>query len=362
MSIIERTCRLEALMREKQELKEAIAAYNNDLLMPEKNEQLKALQLELENLYKSLIYIPEIHTKARWEFLIESDERMLRRIHFWENDRRLRYEENIAKNRVELDKVSEKLKNAEETIKLRIQNVSDEIEAVKVEMADILENDRQEAWENRQEAMERLPELRHRLSVVNSDINLIDFKIVTMGNYYYDDYNLKKPVEWIVLDEQDGKTLLLSRYCIERKRFNERHREFTWADSDIRTWLNEIFIQELFTSSEQEKICATKLHTNDNKNFNVPGGEDTEDKLFFLSTEEALHYFYANNHRVGIPTPYAKSRGVYEYGGASWWWLRSPGANSTFAADIEVTGGPSPLGDFGLSYLQGIRPAMWVKL
>ena len=90
--------------------------------------------------------------------------------------------------------------------------------------------------------------------------------------------------------------------------------------------------------------------------------KDTTDKVFFLDLAEAQKYFYVNNERACDSTPYARQQGAYVYSGASWWWLRSPGANRKFAADIHISGAVFPLGDFGISFLHGVRPVIWACL
>ena len=67
-----------------------------------------------------------------------------------------------------------------------------------------------------------------------------------------------------------------------------------------------------------------------------------KDELFLLSVEE-----------------YEKYKGVIPVIG-SWWWLRSPGINSTLAAFVYIDRSVSTYG-FGVSLASGIRPAFRVQ-
>jgi len=51
--------------------------------------------------------------------------------------------------------------------------------------------------------------------------------------------------KWIVLDVQDGYALILSKEIISRKPFAASNEPVTWETSDIRHWLNNIFLTHL---------------------------------------------------------------------------------------------------------------------
>ena len=51
------------------------------------------------------------------------------------------------------------------------------------------------------------------------------------------------PIEWIVLDWQEDRALLLSKYALDAKPFHEvEDRAVTWAECTLRAWLTEISI------------------------------------------------------------------------------------------------------------------------
>ena len=354
--------RLARLKAERERLKEQIAGLETDTMLLETNVQINMLNKELDALYRSLIYIPELHTQAKWEYKIYSCEGMLRSFHFWEKEKINKYKADIAEYQLELEKVNKKIAATEANINARIDDVKQQLKAVLIDQAELIENQHKESLDKKSTAESILPELHEKLRKVRSDINLIDNKIVELGSYYiHSEEQGKEPVEWIVLDETEDSMLLLSRYCIECHQFNPKHRDFTWESSEIRKWLNEDFINKLFSADEQSRIIPTTIINPMNSTYETPGCDSTTDRLFFLSIEEAWQYFAANNERAAGSTPYAKSHGAYEYAGASWWWLRTAGSNTKFAADVHISGAPFPLGDFGISFLHGVRPAMWVK-
>ena len=75
------------------------------------------------------------------------------------------------------------------------------------------------------------------------------------GNYYKESSDSKTPVKWRVLSVNGSEAFLLADENIDGKiLYNEAGSEGTWADSNIRKWLNSTFINEAFTQEEQNAI------------------------------------------------------------------------------------------------------------
>ncbi len=350
------------MRKKREELREKIDELETDTLMLEKNEQINAVNREIDYLYKSLIFIPEIHEEAQWEYKILSNEGMIKLLHFWQKKEKEKYLEQNKIYQIELDKVKAKIRATENDINIRLDEAQRQLEQLKIEQAEIIANQRAQSKEEKYKAEKLLPSLREEFRKIKSDINFINYDMVKFGSYIQKaNTTEKEPIEWLVLDEMGDRKLLISRYCLDCHQFNPKHTEITWATSEIRKWLNEVFINEAFSAEEQTRIIETALHTPKNDVYNTPGGKDTTDKVFFLDLAEAQKYFYVNNERACDSTPYARQQGAYVYAGASWWWLRSPGANRKFAADIHISGAVFPLGDFGISFLHGVRPVIWVR-
>ena len=87
-------------------------------------------------------------------------------------------------------------------------------------------------------------------------------------------------------------------------------------------------------------IQVSQLKNEDNLIYGTSGGEETKDKVFLLSIEEAQRYFPNDEARQCIPTPYAVANGAgfnIELK-TCWWWLRSPGFESFSAAGVDNDG------------------------
>ncbi len=153
----------------------------------------------------------------------------------------------------------------------------------------------------------------------------------------------KENREWIVLDKETEKVLLLTKESIGERTYNDEHVDITWEDCTLRKWLNEDFYNDSFTEAEKNQICETTVKNDDNPKWGTEGGNDTTDKIFLLSIEEAEKYFENDEARaIG-----------------SWWWLRSPSYLSYSAADVSLDGN---IARSNVYYKGSVRPALWVNL
>ncbi len=173
--------------------------------------------------------------------------------------------------------------------------------------------------------------------------------------------------------DENGDALVISDYALDNMKYNEQYVEITWEKSIIRKWLNETFINEAFTSEQRSRIIESRIANNDNAKYNTRGGNDTNDKLFLLSIEEANKYFNNDESRIAYPTPYAKSKKSVngnldvsdrnvstDRGGSCRWWLRSPGGNQDYAAEVYFGGSVDSFGYY-VSY-SGFAVRMALKI
>ena len=106
-------------------------------------------------------------------------------------------------------------------------------------------------------------------------------------------------------------------------------------------------------------VFDTNISTPDNSMYNTKGGNDTVDKLFLLSAEEAEKYFSTDDRAL-------PSNDILD----SNWWLRTPGDNSMTATFVSRSGQIEYNGedvDFMYSSFVDerrmvVRPAMWIDL
>ena len=209
------------------------------------------------------------------------------------------------------------------------------------------------------------------------------YRIVTFGRYPQTASGTDEtPIEWIVLNEQKDKVLLVSRYCLDAKPYNKKDKDVTWETCTLRAWLNEEFLKKAFTKEERKSILLTNVDNSDEqgwafKYYHSPDdatcGNDTQDKIFLLSLAEADRYSLvtlddgdgAEQTRVA-PTEYAKAASIWidedhktlDGQAAVNWWLRSTGVLQNEAIIGSRDGGTSNADVYYDDF--GVRPALWL--
>lgn len=190
--------------------------------------------------------------------------------------------------------------------------------------------------------------------------------IFTFGKYEQDNISSteKEEIEWIVLDKEEKKTLIISRYALDEKKYHDSITEVTWETSDIRNWLNNDFLHSAFSLNEQEIIATTTLLANTSPSSNSHSGNDTQDKVFLLSYDEAEKYFSGNTYGKCKATAFAASKGAHvsQSNGNCWWWLRTNGENLEEVSIVGVNGGAMTPFMTVDSFNGAVRPALWVEL
>ena len=176
---------------------------------------------------------------------------------------------------------------------------------------------------------------------------------IEFGNYPQEEDGTEKPIEWIVMKNEGNQVLLLSKYVLDAKPYNKGWENVTWQTSDIRQWLNNEFYTTAFNKSEKAKIQTSLIKNEYN---------DTEDKVFLLSEKEAETLFSNDEERIAKATEYAEKSGVYVNEEKSvLWWLRSPGDDSSLAAEVNDDGWVDRRGDDVDYDYDGVRPALYLK-
>ncbi|MBP3200076.1 MAG: hypothetical protein J6M39_00290 [Lachnospiraceae bacterium] len=199
----------------------------------------------------------------------------------------------------------------------------------------------------------------------------------------------KKPIEWIVLDKKDNSALLISKYILDCKAFDyvdtekidsidenikDNFKYCDWSKSSLRKWLNNEFLNDIFSTDEQDKVLFTHLHDT-----------NTDDKIFCLNEEEYVKYFdnggyYEKGRDIGNTKIYyngatkrnkrAQSYDIYnlfEPDETYVYWLRDKDIIKK-EQGVEF-GSTKTIGAYGeinflvnTSIYCGVRPAMWVSL
>ena len=208
--------------------------------------------------------------------------------------------------------------------------------------------------------MEELMNLSPQVRIYKTSVG----GIVPFGTYEQDNNtaNGKEEIEWIVLEKKDGKALIISKYGLDCQPYNTTQTSVSWETCTLRNWLNTTFYTTAFNANQQSKIVATTLTNADNPEYGTEGGNNTTDKVFLLSINEAKQYFASDTARKITATAYAKAQGAYtsSIDAISRWWVRWPGSASPHVAYVTNVGtvGSYVYGDF----LSAVRPALWINL
>ena len=179
--------------------------------------------------------------------------------------------------------------------------------------------------------------------------DLSGYETVEFGSY-----------EWLVLDRNKAGTLLITKEGIAARPYHKTFEDVTWKDCTLRKWLNGEFLNR-FTDAERARILKRRVKNHDNPFNETPGGNDTRDRVFLLSIEEALYYFEYDGNRICKSAGEAIGEGLYTRDGACFWWLRSPGCSNSYAAGVLDDGFVNGFGYCVHVSNNAVRPAMWVN-
>lgn len=177
---------------------------------------------------------------------------------------------------------------------------------------------------------------------------------IVFGSYELDDNatNGKEGIEWLVLAKEDDTILVISRYGVDWQKYNGEETSTSWEKCTLRSWLNHDFFYSAFSEKEQTIILTTTVSADENPEYNVNPGSDTQDKMFLLSILEADKYFNSNRERT--------CRFIAQ--DAWFWWLRSPGETLDNAATVDRDGSINKEGAQVNIVNILVRPAMWIDL
>ena len=221
-----------------------------------------------------------------------------------------------------------------------------------------------------------ISEYKNVSEILKTDKHLLWVKFkagnsITLGNYPQTKAgNDNTPIEWLVL-ENDGETaLLISRYALDCKPYNnEKYESTTWEMCTLRDWLNNKFFNKAFSTEEKQYILQSDVNADKNPEYSTNPGNATKDKVFLLSVVETNKYFKSKDARKCAPTDYAIQQGAYtsdsskvEGRKACWWWLRSPGIHSFYAADVLIDGSIYVSGTSVSLSIGAVRPCVRVRL
>jgi len=188
--------------------------------------------------------------------------------------------------------------------------------------------------------------------------------IVTFGHYEQDNNtsNGKEPVKWIVLAMEGSKFFLVSEKNLDCKPYNNASEAVTWETCTLRAWLNNEFLNAAFTVDEQRVIINQTSTNDDNAEYGIDGGQDTNELVYLLSIQQVAGMFTSISGRQSQNTAYAEAHGATTSNGTGWWWLRSPGSSTNRAAYVYHDGSLDLNGNRVNSDWGAVRPSICINM
>ncbi len=173
------------------------------------------------------------------------------------------------------------------------------------------------------------------------------------------------PMPWQVLENKNGRLLLISKYvidCMPIDDFFRGHSE--WRTSSIRRRLNSEYINAILTQKEKEMTVPVYIDWDDTLSFDNEKGLLSDDRFFFLSINEAQRYLRTEKDRMAPVTKYAVRSMLWTvFDQFAHWWLRSPGKHPVdiyYVRDGVIMSENSTVQG---SYFEhfGVRPAVYMQ-
>ena len=191
-----------------------------------------------------------------------------------------------------------------------------------------------------------------------ADAEIGDYLV--FGSYEQDDdsSNGKEDLEWQVLDKDENRLFVISRYAVDFQQYHFENVPVTWETCSLRKWLNGTFVATAFTPGEQAMIPTVTVTASKHFLNGTSAGNSTEDKVFLLSLSEVSTYYPDYLDRGCTLTPYAEAKSTDR--SELWWWTRSPGNYGYLATYIQSSTG----GSFTITVdtRAAIRPTLWIDL
>lgn len=196
---------------------------------------------------------------------------------------------------------------------------------------------------------------------------------VTFGTYEqnnnYSDGN--ENIEWVVIDKQEDKIMVVSKYIIAGQPFNTTNEgHISWENCTLRKWLNNDFLNEAFSDAEKKLITDTTIFSTEYLAHSTTD-YSTTDKIFLLSENER-NMLSSVDALKGIVTESvialfsdAANSDVANINPSNFeplWWLRTTWEDADDSCASVVCRVDYDGWIYAVEENAGVRPAMWISL
>ncbi len=183
------------------------------------------------------------------------------------------------------------------------------------------------------------------------------------GSYEQDNdlSNGKEKIEWIVLEVDGNKALLLSKHALNCQPYNLNREAVSWSDCFLREWLNGDFFSAAFSPDEQKQIPLTEVGVDKVLGGRIYPSGTVWDRVFLLSRTEAERYLVSRNVRHCEGTTYCEAQGAFMPGGKCDWWLRTASFwyDRALASIVLSDTARIATSDVIIDHY-GVRPVIWI--
>ena len=207
---------------------------------------------------------------------------------------------------------------------------------------------------NSDESKAKIKEIKDKI-ISNAKIG----DTIIFGEYEQDGDrdNGREYIEWEVLDIEENRLLIISKYCLDVQKYNDVSETTDWKSSSIRSWLNGRFAANAFDSEDPAKVVITNLISVSNEE--VEEDQITNDRIFLLGSEDVERYYPQESDRMCQAAASLQGTNLFIDGnGNCSWWLRDGITEDDYSAMIVDASGKIMESMYEIS--DAVRPVMWI--
>lgn len=196
------------------------------------------------------------------------------------------------------------------------------------------------------------PCIKHESQKVEPPVSQIQYVFgdnINFGSYY------GHPIEWEVLEQKGNNVLLISKYGLTCREYNDKLENTSWAECTLREWLNKTFLEKSFSSMEKVKMIKHKVNAEVVSGHELNPGENTMDFVHILSVDDYERFYDSNVHHWHCYL--AKDKKTKRQ-----CWLRNYGLDRTRAAFVGRSGTLHLGGSEVIKPRNTVRPVILIRV